>query len=159
MKWLALIVALVLVLLIPSSAIADDADKAQVGSKTTFAVSAIDLDGDPLSYDASNLPAGAIFDPITRVFSWTPNYAQEGVYVIRFTVSDGELSDYEDVTITVIQPYPDWDVNWDGSTNILDLIAVAQRFGETGTIGWTKEDANEDGVVNVLDLILISNHL
>ncbi len=68
----------------------------------TFTVSGSDPDGDPLTYEASNLPAGAVFDPATLTFSWAPAYDQAGIYVCRFTVMDpGELSDYTDANITV----------------------------------------------------------
>src|SRR5262249_570659 len=50
------------------------------GQALTFTVSATDPDGDALTYSASNLPAGATFDPDTRTFSWTPTYDQAGSY-------------------------------------------------------------------------------
>jgi hypothetical protein len=153
-----LLAVLALVILVPGAALADG-PQAKTGSKLTFTISASDPDRDSLTYSASDLPEGATFDPDTHTFSWTPNYAQEGVYVVRFTVSDGELSDYEDVTITVVQPYPDWDVNWDGATNILDIIAIVQHWGETGVPGWLKEDANEDGTIDILDIILVGQHI
>lgn len=71
----------------------------------SFGVEATDPDGDALTYTASNLPAGATFDPSTRVFSWTPDYTQAGEYTVSFTASDGtrsySLSGTKDVTITV----------------------------------------------------------
>jgi hypothetical protein len=125
------------------------------GAAVTFTVSASDPDGDALTYSASNLPAGASFDPATRTFSWTPGYGQSGVYAnVRFQVSDGRLTDYEDITITVsnvVRP----DVNDDGSTNVLDMIRVGQHWSETGTAGWIREDINEDGTVSVLDATLV----
>ena len=74
------------------------------GALLEFAVSATDPDGDTLAYTASNLPPGASFDPGTRTFSWTPSAGQAGTYSIRFEVSDGLLTDSEDVTITVSTP-------------------------------------------------------
>jgi hypothetical protein len=91
-------------------------------------LAAVDLDGDTLQYTAQALPEGASFDPETRVFSWTPREDQVGRYVVRFTVSDGELSDYEDVTISVFHPC---DINQDWRVDILDLILVSQHFGES----------------------------
>jgi hypothetical protein len=128
------------------------------GLLLTFTISGSDADGDPLVYSATGLPGGASFNATTRVFSWTPRYDQAGVYVVRFTVSDGELSDFEDVTVTVVQPYPDWDVNWDGAANVLDMVLVGQHWGEVGLTGWIREDANEDGTANVLDMIIIGQH-
>jgi hypothetical protein len=71
----------------------------------SFGVEATDPDGDALTYSASGLPAGASFDPVTREFSWTPDYTQAGTYTVTFTASDGtksySLSGSKDVTITV----------------------------------------------------------
>jgi PKD repeat protein len=73
------------------------------GSLLEFTISASDPDGDHLTYSADNLPAGATFDPATRTFSWTPDYGQEGTYPdVHFEVTDGYLTDTEDITITVI---------------------------------------------------------
>jgi hypothetical protein len=125
------------------------------GATLSFAVSASDADGDALTYSASNLPLGATFVAATRTFSWTPGYSQAGVYAnVRFQVSDGKMTDYEDITITVgnvLRP----DVNSDGSTNVLDMIRIGQHWSETGAAGWIREDVNEDGTVSVLDATLI----
>ena len=43
------------------------------------------------------------------------------------------------------------DLNGDGVVNILDLVAVANAFGEA------KPDLNGDGVVNILDLVIVAN--
>ncbi|WP_440957027.1 right-handed parallel beta-helix repeat-containing protein [Methanosarcina sp. Mfa9] len=66
-----------------------------------FAVDASDADGDSLTYSATGLPEGANFDPASGVFTWTPARGQAGVYTTIFEVSDGYLSDSEDVSITV----------------------------------------------------------
>jgi hypothetical protein len=129
------------------------------GGLIEFTVSAIDPDGDSLTYSALNLPAGASFNPQTGAFSWQPNYAQAGIYAgIRFEVSDGGLTDFETISITVNQPYEDWDTNGDGVTNVLDMIRIGQAWGETDLGGWIREDVNEDGTINVLDMILIGQH-
>ena len=72
------------------------------GELLEFTISATDPDGDPLTYSASNLPTGASFNPATRTFSWTPTSGQAGTYSnVRFEVSDGELSDSEDIAISI----------------------------------------------------------
>ena len=45
------------------------------------------------------------------------------------------------------------DVNGDGAVNILDIVVVANAFGED------KPDLNNDGIVNILDLIKVSAEL
>ena len=124
-----------------------------------FTILATDPDGDPLIYSASNLPSGAAFDAETGTFSWTPRNDQAGTYSnVHFEVSDGEFTDAEDVTITVVKLYEDWDVNGDGTASVLDMILVGQHWGETGLTGWIREDANEDGTVNVLDMIVVGQY-
>jgi hypothetical protein len=87
----------------PATGLDYDSSIAKAGEPLTFTISATDLDNDSLIYSASNLPPGATFDQQTRTFSWTPGYDQAGIYPnIHFEVSDGELTDSEDITITVI---------------------------------------------------------
>ena len=70
------------------------------GETLRFTISATDANNDPLTYSTSNLPEGANFNPASRTFSWTPDEA--GMYSgIHFEVSDGTLTDAEDITITV----------------------------------------------------------
>ena len=66
-----------------------------------FTIFATDPDSDPLTYSATDLPTGATFNSTTRTFSWTPDETQAGSYQVHFEVTDGSLSDAEDVTITV----------------------------------------------------------
>ncbi|MDE0043309.1 MAG: dockerin type I domain-containing protein, partial [Candidatus Poribacteria bacterium] len=48
------------------------------------------------------------------------------------------------------------DVNQDGVVNILDLVLVATRLGNTGP---NIADANGDGNVNILDLVLVAGEM
>ncbi|HEY31722.1 MAG TPA: YbhB/YbcL family Raf kinase inhibitor-like protein [Dehalococcoidia bacterium] len=82
-----------------------------------FAVSATDLDGDELTYSASllpdgGLPIGAVFDNGNGSFSWTPSYLRAGTYHVRFVVDDGNDTDYQDMTITVIPLEICWNTLW-----------------------------------------------
>lgn len=54
----------------------------------SFNVQASDPDGDSLFYSASNLPAGALFIPVDRFFSWTPAYGQQGSYMVTIRATD-----------------------------------------------------------------------
>ena len=63
-----------------------------------------------------------------------------------------------DDDVTTNQTEEDWDVNGDGVANVLDMILIGQRWGETGLSGWIKADTNKDGTINVLDMIIIGQH-
>jgi hypothetical protein len=72
-------------------------------SSLEFTVNAIDPDGDILTYSASNLPDGAVFDPDNGTFFWTPTSVQAGIYPdMHFETSDGELTDCKNITVRVV---------------------------------------------------------
>ncbi len=71
------------------------------GDSYNLIIHASDPDNNPLTYSASNLPAGAVFIPSTRSFSWIPGNDQAGTYQVLFSTSDGSLSDSENVIFTV----------------------------------------------------------
>lgn len=71
------------------------------GGLLEFTISASDPENQTLTYSVSGLPQGAYFSANKRIFSWLPNYNQQGSYVLHFEVSDGALTDSEDITITV----------------------------------------------------------
>ncbi|WP_321430432.1 putative Ig domain-containing protein [uncultured Methanolobus sp.] len=80
----------------------------QIGNKNvdenttlSFIVSAEDPDSNPLAYSATGVPDTADFDPVTRKFTWKPNYGESGTYSVTFNVSDGNLSDSETIVISV----------------------------------------------------------
>ncbi len=131
------------------------------GASLSFTISATDPDGDSLVLSASNLPSGATFSAASRTFSWTPASGQAGTYSgVRFQVSDGALTDYEEITIAVTAASTgiDADVNSDGAVNSLDMIRVGQHWAETGARGWIREDINRDGSISVLDATLVGQH-
>ncbi|MBN2423912.1 MAG: putative Ig domain-containing protein [Calditrichaceae bacterium] len=69
----------------------------------TFELSGSDPDiedKDKLVYSAEGLPEGAQLTGTT--VTWTPTYDQSGVYTIKFTLNDGQLSDSKETTFTVI---------------------------------------------------------
>jgi hypothetical protein len=75
-----------------------------VNAQYTFTVNGTDPDGNPLTYSAIGLPAGAALDQNSGVFSWTPGYNQSGSYQVTFAATDGEFTATETVTITVNRP-------------------------------------------------------
>lgn len=50
--------------------------EAREGATLTFVAEASDAENDPLSYWATDLPAGATFDCRTHTFRWTPSFTQ-----------------------------------------------------------------------------------
>lgn len=74
-------------------------------STLEFTLAASDINGDLLSYEATNLPEGSTFNAETHSFSWTPDYDDAGVYNnVTFRVIDNgvpSLSDSEAISITV----------------------------------------------------------
>ncbi|NLT43828.1 MAG: tandem-95 repeat protein, partial [Anaerolineae bacterium] len=76
-------------------------------SAIDFSASATDPDGDALSFSLVNAPAGAVIDPGTGAFSWTPTEAQgPGSYPFTVKVCDDgdpELCDEVEITITVTE--------------------------------------------------------
>ncbi len=76
------------------------------GALLTFQAVATDIEGDILMYWLSPAaPAGAVIDPLTGVFSWTPAESQgPGVYSVTITVTDNgtpNLSANQTFTVTV----------------------------------------------------------
>lgn len=72
------------------------------GHSISFTVTAIGTEGNLLTVSASGLPRGAVFNPDTGTFFWTPASGQRGTYSkVHFEVTDGKLTDSEDITIVV----------------------------------------------------------
>jgi hypothetical protein len=68
-----------------------------------FVVNATDPNvGDVLTYSVVGLPTGAKFDT-TRTFFWVPTISQIGTVSVKFVVSDGQLKDSINVSITIIK--------------------------------------------------------
>ncbi len=57
------------------------------GTQLQFSVVADHVEGAPLLYNLTNVPAGAVFDASTGQFTWTPAYGQAGVYTLNFTAT------------------------------------------------------------------------
>ncbi|RKU26534.1 hypothetical protein C6497_13240 [Candidatus Poribacteria bacterium] len=76
------------------------------------------------------------------------------IFVTATSLGDDTKTD-EIKIITTIDPVV-WDLNADGIVNILDLVTIANQFGETGEglIG----DVNMDGTVNILDLVEVASY-
>ena len=126
-----------------------------IGSKSvdestalTFSVLATDSDlpANTLTYSATGLPAGAMFDGATRSFSWTPNETQgPGSYDVTIEVTDGALSDAETVTITVAE------------VNVAPVLgAIGDRsVDEQATLSFTVTATDQDLPAQTLSFSLV----
>lgn len=115
------------------------------GETLEFTVSGSDPDGDDLLLGASNLPEGAVFDPDSGLFRWTPTRDQEGTYAgVRFSVSDDgipQLADYQDMTIIVGGITPEIVVTYPQEGQQVEA-------GTVDTIAWTSH-GNVGDVVHI----------
>ena len=69
------------------------------GELLEFSVGGMDIDGDEITYSASSLPDGAIFD--AKKFSWRPSSGQVGEHFVTFSASDGRDVTLERIKIIV----------------------------------------------------------
>ena len=78
------------------------------GQLLQLTVTATDPDNDPITLITRNLPIEADFTDNGNgngVFNWQPNFNDAGLYNIRFIASDGKLTNFENVIITVIDVF------------------------------------------------------
>jgi len=72
------------------------------GELLEFTVTATDPDNDNVVISAADLPTGANFEITTKVFSWTPNYLQNGTYTVTFTATDdGDPSESNSIGVPI----------------------------------------------------------
>ena len=84
-------------------------------------------------------------------------FTKPGEYEIKVTAtSQGDNTKTAELTtVTMIEPVP-WDLNADGTVDILDLVQVANQFGESGE--GLSGDVNMDGEVDILDLVQVASY-
>ncbi len=85
-------------------------------------------------------------------------FTKLGDYEISVTAtSQGDSTKSAEITTTTTIESVPWDLNADGTVNILDLVTVANQFGESGE--GLSGDVNMDGTVNILDLVAVANYI
>jgi len=107
-----------------------------LGETYTCTIEATDPDGDDLIYSLTDKPTGMTIDSTIGTITWLPTAT--GSYNVTVEVSDGELSDIQNFTITVSEPEP---INQ--SPLITSIPVTAVILGETYTC--TIEATDPDG--------------
>ncbi|NIQ81686.1 MAG: hypothetical protein GTN93_27045, partial [Anaerolineae bacterium] len=115
------------------------------GDTLLFRVHATDPDGStPVLYTSQPLPPNASFVDSANgagSFLFTPSFAQSGLYEIVFYASDGDLEDYEQVLVQVVEA--------GNQAPILDPIG-AQSVVEGDSLVFTVSATDPDGEAVVL---------
>ncbi|MBI2574383.1 tandem-95 repeat protein [Candidatus Woesearchaeota archaeon] len=90
------------------NAVDDPPVLAAIGAKSvaenaalSFNISATDADGNAITYSALNLPAGASLNASSGALTWTPSFAQAGIYNVTFKATANSVEASEVVAITV----------------------------------------------------------
>lgn len=53
---------------------------------------------------------------------------------------------------------PNWDISNDGGCTVFDYVLISNKYGTTGSLGWTREDVDNNGQIQVFDFVLLSGH-
>jgi len=95
--------------------------------------------------------------PGTENYYYNTSLQQTGNYtfIIRAVDSNGfeTFSNEQNISLA-----PNWDVNEDGTCNVLDLTIISNYYGQTGFEGWIRADDDNNGEIQVLDFVIASNH-
>lgn len=112
------------------------------GDTLTFTINATDPENNPLTYDIQNKPNGADFNPLTRTFTWVPNFNQQGNYEVTFTANDGVNIATLNVNITVVN------VNRPPTLNLNTQSPVNIKEGENYTLQLTATDPDSGAILS-----------
>ncbi|MEJ2052522.1 MAG: putative Ig domain-containing protein, partial [Calditrichaceae bacterium] len=120
-------------------------------------------DQNALSYSAQNLPKGAVFNPETATFTWTPTYDQSGTYSsLLFIFTAGALSDSITFNVTVnhvnrppvLNPIADEQVD---ENKVLQFMISGSDpdVEDSGKLVYSAKNLPEGAVFNADSLIFI----
>jgi hypothetical protein len=121
----------------------------------TIGIIATDADGQALSY---TIKIDGVTKSTSSSYVWETDYSSAGTHTIDITVSDGIEQVTGQRTITINDVHPRWDVNEDGTVNILDISAIGQEYGKSVGAPYPRWDVNQDGSINVQDMTLAGSH-
>ena len=118
--------------------------------------------GVTLSWTKFSGPGKVIFtDPGS--LTTEASFEKPGIYVLRLTASDGQLTAFDDLIVTVNRVYGDASLS--GTFDIQDLLLVIDwllgKFAQpaSGTLAFVAADVDGDSVVEMGDVILMVNRL
>jgi hypothetical protein len=122
------------------------------GKLLSFTATATDTDFpvNPLSFSLVNGPAGATIHPLSGNFTWTPSESQVGTSNFAIQVSDGSLTDSQDITVNVTEPVPSnvSDEDGDGLPDLLEYaLGTDPNFANASPFRMV--GANPDGTVTL----------
>ena len=123
-----------------------------LGGEISFAVVASDPEGDGLTYFVRPLPlaAGASFNSETGVFRFRPTAGAQGDYSLSFGVSDGQYSDQNTITISVISDPVVTVTSYSG--RVVDAQNGEPVSGARVKVGDQEALSNSDGVFIVSNI-------
>ena len=110
----------------------------------TFTLTALDPDGDRLTFSSRDLPVGSVLNSQSGLFSWTPSNSDAGEYNLTLAVTDGREGDRQPLTIEVIIVDGDED-------GLIDSWEVRQGLDPTrrDSDGDTIADGEEVGALDL----------
>ena len=129
-------------------------DDFEIDSNTTFTYSleAVDVDGDNLSFTATTNQSSQILVN-ENTLSIIPEDNFLGEIIVVVTVSDGNITDSTQFTLTVLPNNILGDLDQNGDLNVADIVMLVSwilndTFDETG-------DLDQNGDLNVADIVFL----
>ena len=122
----------------------------------SFNVSGSDPDDDPLQFKIDDQPVGSSFQESSSnvySFNWTPNFNQEGSYLVKFAILDnkgGSTTDSVEISVTNVNRKPEITNFSPAETNpVVDVgknqifsVTASDPDGQNLVYFWTKNGEN-----------------
>jgi hypothetical protein len=99
----------------------------------------------------------SVIEESSYFFNSSIAFSTHGNYSYFIWASDS--SDNTDISSSYdFSMPPNWDINKDGSCNVFDYVLISNHYGETGELGWIREDVDNNGQIQVFDLVILSSY-